>query len=91
MYMDYKRLFLNWLQKEALHYQFFSNVITCNYIIHNYNSGKKVFKYIVKILNKDPRAYISTFVWEDTHQGYNFWLAKHFKWNRYLDKWESTH
>lgn len=59
--MKYKRLFYNWLQKENIYIQFFSNVIKANYITHKSNSGKKVFEYIVKILNKDPRGYVSAF------------------------------
>lgn len=89
--MNYKRLFYNWLQKEDIYDQFFSNVIMHSYIMHKSNSGKKVFKYIVKISKKNPISYISTFIWDDTCQGYDFWRGKSFKWNRYLDKWKSTH
>ena len=89
--MNYKRLFYNWLQKEDIHNQFFSNVVTANHVIHKSNSGKKVFEYIVKIVGKHPRNYMSTFVWEDTYQGYHFWSEKHFKWAEYLRQWKSAH
>lgn len=89
--MNYKRLFYNWLQKERISRDFFFNVMTYNHLIHKYNSGKKVFEYIVKILGKDPRAYVSAFIWDYTYQGYDFWSMKSFKWNIYLDKWKQTH
>lgn len=89
--MNYKRLFYNWLQKENIHNQFFSNVMTCNYLTYKYNSGKKVFEYLLNISKKDPQTYVSAFIWDDTDQGYHFWSMKCLKWNRYLDKWKRTH
>lgn len=89
--MNYKRLFYNWLQKENIYDQFFSNVMIHSHVWHKYNSGKKVFEYIVKILKKDPVKYISAFIWDETYQGYDFWSMKSFKWNIYLDKWKRTH
>lgn len=89
--MNYKRLFYNWLQKENIYDQFFSNIIMDGRIVHKSNSGKKVFEYIVKILGKNPRNYISAFIWDDTAQGYHFWSTKSLKWNEYLSKWKQTH
>lgn len=89
--MNYKRLFYNWLRKENIYNQFFSNVMTYSHITHKYNSGKKVFEYIVHILNKYPEAYISSFIWADTYQGRNFWSKKCLEWNKYLDQWKRTH
>ena len=89
--MNYKRLFYNWLRKENIYNQFFSNVVTNSHVIHKSNSGKKIFEYIVKILGKDPRNYISAFIWDDTYQGYHFWSIKCLKWNEYLKQWKRTH
>lgn len=90
--MIYKRLFYNWLKKENIYNQFFSNVMTGNrHIINKFNSGKKMFEYIVKILGKNPEGYVGTFVWDATYQGYSFWLKKHSKWYAYLSQWKSTH
>lgn len=89
--MNYKRLFYNWLQKEKVHHIFFCNVILYSYTIHNFNSGKQLFEYLVKILNKDPETYISSFIWSGTYQGHSFWLEKSLEWNEYLDQWKQTH
>lgn len=89
--MRYKRLFYNWLKKENIYNQFFSNVVTDSHILYKSNSGKEMFKYIVNILGKDPRSYISVFIWDDTEQGYPFWSMKSFKWNIYLDQWRRAH
>lgn len=89
--MKYKRLFYNWLQKENIYNQFFSNVVTKSFIIHKSNSGKKVFEYIVNILYKNPRDYVNTFTWARTYQGHGFWLTKSLKWKKYLNQWKSTH
>lgn len=89
--MNYKRLFYNWLQKEHIYSLFFSNVATDRTIVDKFSSGKKKFEYIVKLLGKDPKAYISSFIWIHTYQGYYFWSMKCSKWTEYLDKWKRTH
>lgn len=89
--MNYKRLFYNWLRKENIYCEFFSNVMTHSHITRKYNSGKRLFEYITHILNKYPETYISSFIWADTHQGRKFWSKKCFEWNIYLDKWKRTH
>lgn len=89
--MNHKRLFYNWLQKENIYDQFFSNVVTDGNMIYKSNSGKKKFEYLLKILGKDPRSYISVFVWAATYQGYPYWSMKYLKWNAYLEQWKQTH
>lgn len=89
--MSYKRLFYNWLQEENIYGLFFVNVARERLVTYKSNSGKKKFEYIVELLGKGPQSYISSFKWSHTDQGYNFWLVKYFKWNRYLDKWKRTH
>lgn len=89
--MKYKRLFYNWLQKERIYHIFFRNVLMYNHVIHKFNSGKQLFEYIINIVNKNPELYISSFVWIDTFQGYDYWKIKHIKWNEYLSQWKLTH
>lgn len=89
--MKYKRLFYNWLQKEKIYHTFFYNVLTCGGISYESNSGKYIFKYMVKILNKDPKSYVSSFIWEDSFCGYDYWITKHRKWRDYLSQWIQTH
>lgn len=89
--MNYKRLFYNWLRKENIHKEFFFNAITYNHITHKFNSGKKVFEHVINIFRRDPQTYVCAFIWDDTYQGYHFWLMKSLKWNEYLDQWKRTH
>ena len=89
--MNYKRLFYNWLQEENIYGLFFVNVARGRLITYKSNSGKKKFEYIVELLGKDPKAYISSFIWSNTYQGYDFWSMKCAKWTEYLNKWKRTH
>ena len=89
--MDYKRLFYNWLKKEKIYHTFFCNVILHNECTHKFHSGKQMFEYIIKIINKDSKNYVSAFIWENTFQGYEYWVAKHKEWKDYLSQWIQTH
>ena len=89
--MNYKRLFYNWLKKEKIYHIFFCDVILYNRCTHEFNSGKQMFEYMAKIINKNPENYISAFTWEDTFQGHHYWATKHKKWKDYLSQWIQTH
>lgn len=89
--MNYKRLFYNWLQKERIYNIFFHNVLIYSYTMCKFSSGKRLFEHMVKIMNKNPENYISSFIWIDTFQGYDYWATKHRNWNEYLNQWKLTH
>lgn len=85
--MNYKRLFLNWLEQHNIRREFIHNCRTVRCSIGT-RRGYPI-KYIWK---EDPFLYvINSFTWSESHQGNAFWSIIDTLWRDFLNKYTHTH
>ena len=83
MYMNYKRLFLNWLKIKGFYHAFHSNWYALN-SNRNLKQGYLPFK--------DPEYYlIDAFPWTFTNEGEHFWASVDILWTRYYFNYKRKH
>lgn len=85
--MDYKRLFLNWLEKHHIKQKFLFNCQTVRSAVGTNNCYP--IKYIWK--EKPTFYFINSFVWRESDQGYLFWSTYDDLWRDFLYNYKSTH
>jgi hypothetical protein len=85
--MDYKRLFLNWLEQHHIRQKFLFNCRT----IRSAVDIRRCYpiKYIWK---EEPSLYIiNSFAWSDSSEGFRFWDDCDFLWRDYFNQYMLTH
>lgn len=85
--MDYKRLFLNWLEQHNIRKAFLHNCRTVRSAV----SSRRSYP-ITYIWKEDPYLYIiNSFTWSESRQRYHFWSILDTLWRDYLDNYTRTH
>lgn len=85
--MDYKRLFLNWLEQHNIRKEFLFNCRTVRSAI-----GARHCYPIQYIWKENPFAYIiNSFTWFVSDQGENFWGMYNTLWQDFLSEYKLTH
>lgn len=88
--MDYRRLFLNWLEGQGIRKNFLHNCRTVeSFYPLRVRYDNHPITYVWKLA---PRNYIlESFDWGSTSEQENFWYNYHQQWREYLNDYQSTH
>ena len=85
--MNYKRLFLNWLEQHHIRQEFLHNCKTVRSAI-----GIRHCYPIQYIWKENPFSYIiNSFTWFISDQGENFWRMYNTLWQDFLNNYMLTH
>ena len=85
--MDYKRLFLNWLEQYNIRKEFLFNCRTVRSAV----SSRRCYP-ITYIWKEDPYLYIiNSFTWSESRQRNYFWSILDTLWRDYLANYTRTH
>lgn len=85
--MNYKRLFLNWLEQHHIRQEFLYNCRTIRGVMGP--SHRYPIKYIWEV---NPCFYIeNSFAWTESRQRGYYWSIYNNLWIRYLNNYKFTH
>ena len=82
MYMDYKRLFLNWIKQKDP-----GNLFEY-YLRRNHNTLKN---HVKNAPHFDHLIMFNSFSWFDTCAGFAYWAQLYHDWLEYYNGWARNH